>query len=703
MSEHPLPPAPQSELLTLSTIVERGWRFRVPIYQRLYVWGRDQVRTLMTDLLAACERGEPIYYLGGTLVMDREGDRGGRDCVLELIDGQQRFTTLWLIARVWGAGHEELGRFLQVSRGDRLLPRLEFAIRDSVNRYLDGCVQATGAPVADSAEDARGLQSILDAENEIRSFLDSRDRRVGLEQFGRFLLDRVRLVQTRVPAHTDLNKLFEVINNRGVQLQHHDILKARMLALLDEAERASYARLWEACAGMNGYVEKNLAQLVAAGAGSDRLRVTSLFDNAASEDGAEALASASRVLEFLRRVEAPQPGQAETLSLEAILRSPPAEARHPAPSTPQDSPAGNEDEPGAVRSIFGFPVLLQHVLRVWLFRKDREDLDRIADKDLLAIFEQRFFGASAGAEEARSFIALLWELRYLFDKHIVKWVNDGEEEVHRIRKLRLVTSNNSTSLLRDRDEPEALKAFSLLQSMLYHSQQITTQYWVTPLLAFLHGEPCASPARRTAFLRHLDNHLLCAGDERPLVQRSRDFIAEPWLSRAALRCDVLAEQRLGVAFPHYWFYKLEYVLWSAYSDATAANALPASSHITSETLAQFRITARNSVEHVFPQNPPPGRERTVGEEWLDAFGNLMLVSRSVNSEFGNKSYEEKRARFRDMSRLRLDSLKGALIYAHERWDDQKLLAHQEAVIALLQRHLDTDWQQRAAVAAGANG
>ncbi len=61
----------------------------------------------------------------------------------------------------------------------------------------------------------------------------------------------------------------------------------------------------------------------------------------------------------------------------------------------------------------------------------------------------------------------------------------------------------------------------MLQSMLYHSQQLTTHYWLTPLLSYLlnHG---GEGAHR--YLQYLDNHLLCSGSEQPLIERTRAFV-----------------------------------------------------------------------------------------------------------------------------------------------------------------------------------
>jgi uncharacterized protein with ParB-like and HNH nuclease domain len=89
-----------SKLYSLTDIVEESphWHFNIPIYQRLYVWGEDQVLTLLNDLVNAYERGEDLFFLGGTLFVEQD-DVTGRH--FDLIDGQQRFTTLWMLCYAW--------------------------------------------------------------------------------------------------------------------------------------------------------------------------------------------------------------------------------------------------------------------------------------------------------------------------------------------------------------------------------------------------------------------------------------------------------------------------------------------------------------------------------------------------------------------------------------------------------------------------
>src|SRR4051794_11827431 len=67
---------------------EIAGRFVVPGYQRGYRWGREEVTRLLDDVEGRSGR----YYLQPIVVKDTQG-------TWELIDGQQRLTTLFLILR----------------------------------------------------------------------------------------------------------------------------------------------------------------------------------------------------------------------------------------------------------------------------------------------------------------------------------------------------------------------------------------------------------------------------------------------------------------------------------------------------------------------------------------------------------------------------------------------------------------------------
>ncbi len=81
----------QSQLINIASIVEKDWEFNIPIYQRLYVWTEEQVKTLFEDLHTAYTAKKDLYYIGGIITVKNVL----KPNLYDLVDGQQRFTTLW--------------------------------------------------------------------------------------------------------------------------------------------------------------------------------------------------------------------------------------------------------------------------------------------------------------------------------------------------------------------------------------------------------------------------------------------------------------------------------------------------------------------------------------------------------------------------------------------------------------------------------
>src|SRR5699024_6925922 len=104
------------------------------------------------------------------------------------------------------------------------------------------------------------LQEFHSSKNAIKS-------KITFQQFYNYLFNKVIITQVPVPQETDLNHYFEVMNNRGEQLEKHEIIKARLLSIIEEAKekdietddkklaKALIHDVWEACANMNKYVQ----------------------------------------------------------------------------------------------------------------------------------------------------------------------------------------------------------------------------------------------------------------------------------------------------------------------------------------------------------------------------------------------------------------------------------------------------------------
>ena len=76
--------------------------FRIPEYQRPYVWGEDQVIELLDDVMQARTSNPNSQYFLGSMVLSKNLREEGTTKYEEydLLDGQQRLTTLFLITAV---------------------------------------------------------------------------------------------------------------------------------------------------------------------------------------------------------------------------------------------------------------------------------------------------------------------------------------------------------------------------------------------------------------------------------------------------------------------------------------------------------------------------------------------------------------------------------------------------------------------------
>jgi len=641
----------QSDLITLKEIVEKEYIFDIPIYQRLYVWKGEQVKILLADLYNAYKEEKEIFYLGGVLVVENEEKKSLTE--FDLIDGQQRFTTLWMMSIVFKNG---LSSFTNLKINKTSYHRVNFSIRTDIKKFFDAYMEDDKVTKGSTA-------NIINALGVMETFI--KENKLSQEEllaFTTFLFEKVQLLFTSVPQKTDLNKLFEIINNRGIQLQHHEILKAQLLKLLPSDERMKYSYLWDACSYMDNYVEKNIKDIA-------NIKIASLFENKSYSKGSENLSNAVKVLSKMTVLEE---DDFKPLSLIEILSSSDKEI--------EENNEQNKDEEyesdNKVRSIITFSMLLQHTLRIHLLRYyegTEYDIPKVLDKELLSIFSASYLddvlleNKDDAADDVRAFIELLWEVRYVFDKHVIKWVETEDGEIHLINKLYKSQSKGYYTLTRRK--PDSNDGCSLLQSMLYHSQQLTTHYWLTPYLNYLLENKGKNSYE---YLRYLDNNLLSGNQDDSLINRTHQFLVEPYY-KTKIYYAILKEPE-GVSFAHYWFYKLEFILWFLLKDTKDIR------------WKEFRFTAKNSVEHISPQTPKKEDTNIVTENILDTFGNLSLVSRSINSEYSNLPYNEKRQRFANKNVNDVDSLKMDLIYSNKNWNDDKAKEHQDEMLSYMDKY-----------------
>ena len=618
-------------ILDDETLFDKEVHYVIPRYQRAYAWEDKEIVQLIDDI----NDSTGDYYIGSLVVAKVKG----REERYEVVDGQQRLTTLYLLLHYLvscGGLEGEVGK------------TLSFDCRPNSNYTLEHLQDLLSDEKLLVGDEDRLEQSILNGLKVIDQKFTTGDA-IDVADF----IDRLQsvvLYRIEVPEHTDLNRYFEIMNTRGEQLEQYDILKAQLMRYLsNRCEQEFFARVWDACSDMTGYVQMHFAK-------EEREKIFgSGWNNEPSDDWND-----------YKVCLAMEQGEDHKVSIMSIIE----------PSFEVEVSDGKlEDDKTKIRfeSIIGFPHFLLHVLRVFLsvesISMDEEKvLGRLLDdKRLLNDFnEVIFYGRMGGkrikdnkGEFARRFIMFLLRSRFLFDQFIIKRESIGDDQDGRWSLKELCTSGAwsakkpyyANTRLRYENEWEKTyaprnKECLMIQSALrvsYISPKV--MHWITELLVWLFNN------------NETERYKLTDEAERIAAEAVKENFLD------------LGNYERGVQTPHVVFNYLDYLLWKD----------------DKERYEDFVFEFRNSVEHWYPQHPSDGAI----EPWdgRDVFGNLCIISRSVNSKFSNLSPESKMKSYKKMVqkgslKLRImgDIIEGS---SSEKWRQSACAKHEKEMISLL--------------------
>lgn len=612
------------------TIFDTDSHYVIPRYQRAYAWEDKEIIQLIDDI-NDIECKETVYYIGSLVVAQVKG----KENTYEVVDGQQRLTTLYLLLQYLVS--------IEALNGE-LSKTLSFDCRENSNYTLSHIEQVINKTIE---EEERLEQSIVNGVEAIRQKFSKDD--IDIDNFTS-RLKQVVIYRIEVPKNTDLNRYFEIMNTRGEQLEQHDILKAQLMSYIEDnrSEQEFFARVWDACSDMTGYVQMHFHP-------SERQNIFGWSWNAYPEDNWEGYKDC-----FCRAKETEK-----SAILNKIIQ----------PDFKVDDSDGVLEDNSHVRfdSIIDFPHFLLHSLRVFvkLYVDSKNELlgELLDDKKLIVDFDNVIKYGSIDDEPIKKnceyfstlFIVHLLQTRYLFDKFIIKREYIGEDQDGKWSLKELYTTGGksnkkayyaNTSLNYDNEWERTYaprnKECLMIQSALrvsYTSPKV--MHWITDLLCWLFDD--------------VDIPLLTEEAERVAAEAVHNNFLEG------------KNYALGVATPHVVFNFLDYLIWKKHKSV----------------YQDFEFEFRNSVEHWYPQNPSDGSI----DRWdkRDRFGNLCIISRSINSKFSNLSPESKMKSYRkhvEKGSLKL-RIMGALINGvprggNEAWINNLCEEHENNMINLLQ-------------------
>ncbi|MCF8272972.1 MAG: DUF262 domain-containing HNH endonuclease family protein [Flavobacteriaceae bacterium] len=257
--------------ITIKEVFAEDMWFNIPDYQRPYVWGEDQISTLLDDIShAAVNTPDSQYFLGSLVLHTQDKDFNGTTYQENaVLDGQQRLTTLYILQAVVRdlAKDKRLKTtcakaiFQEGNPYDGIPERLriEFAIRSDVEEFITNYIKEEGGTLktnelqtlSESSKDV-SIRNMANAILIINRWFENEDN-LNINTFFPYLRQFVILVYVASSELEDAFRLFTVLNDRGIKLRNSDILKAQNLKEVSTPKKqAEYAKFWEELEGELG-------------------------------------------------------------------------------------------------------------------------------------------------------------------------------------------------------------------------------------------------------------------------------------------------------------------------------------------------------------------------------------------------------------------------------------------------------------------
>ena len=527
----------------------KDFKFEIPFYQRAYSWKKQDIEKLISDI--NCKEG---HYLGN-IVVKKNDDK------FIVIDGQQRLTTIYIILMALKEKLFELDYEIDSGDGEKLN---NFDINE--HRYVN--------------------KQILNA-----VILSSGNETLREPSFKEKLKSTI-FTMTIIPENIKATEYFELVNTKSIQLENHQVLKARFLSNIKD-NYAGIARKWDMISNMDEKYKDQILESNQADFSIEPKTIRELLESGFNDK---------------------EEKQTET----------------------------NSD----AKSLVKFPVFLLLALKVFVAKKELK-IDIIINKDkLLGEFDKVF---KEEADLYSEFVEFLGDMRNKFDEFVYR-----DDEMQNKRLLNL-------------------------QRMFYYTSEYDKPEFIAALLAFLDKNSLGACNDKNTqkvieFLEQLDNELaksaLKNNGPRKIVETINDVIGKIYkgenIETSMLEKIDSKFLDTGTAVPHYWFYRLEYMLWRDFNSLSACDtcADDIKKVFPKFNRDEYLIKSQDTVEHMWATNLQENGKA------LDDFGNLALIRKDFNSSLSDYDFGEKLKMIKESPN---SSIKMLIFYASQKGYDKDMI------------------------------
>ena len=589
--------------------------YKIPIYQRNYAWERDEIYALIKDVHDSLKK--PVYYIGTLVTYKRD------DNVFEVIDGQQRLTTIYIILKALGI--------------------------ETIPNTLTYSARKVSAATIEKMPDFGGEKD-LGISNGFEYAKDSLNNIVGkkkvdIDAFKEYFLNNVHIIHYRVPKDVDLNHYFEVMNSRGEQLEKHEIVKAKLSEQLigDDVAMEKFSRIWEACSDMSFYIQQKLPGMTSVfGKTMESFDIES-FDEFPISDAASSLGI-------------------KTIS--ELLNAP----------IKKLVSMDEDDQNDSFQPIIDFPNFLLIVLKITRMQKEK-DFDPLSftldDKELIKEFEK----VKLTPKFVKDFAFNLLMAKYFLDNYVIHHTDGVDRAIENPWKLQYYyKKGNSAAYLKDLYEDKKTQQNEVIQLLSMFEVAFTPKQRKNYLYYCLfhlfkdwdlenYVEFLRNLADKYFFDVYLDENKL-----NDLKQPKPNSFDETILSGNELNVELEDVERdfdiiypVGACnIPLYVFNYTDYKLWKKYADELRGNKTKKESKQRIQFFEELGCSdfeldpfnnfyfsrTRKSLEHYYPQ-AKAGDGKSLSSDQINCFGNFAMIGSDANSSGSNWNPIDKKNRYLD--------------------------------------------------------
>jgi len=654
--------------------------YMIPVYQRNYAWEEDEITALVKDVLDSSIKNPNAPYYIGTLVTYKRGDS-----VYEVIDGQQRLTTIYIILKALGIKD--------------IRNKLTYSARKTSASTIQ---KLDNSPSIDEEEDG----GIRNGYNYAKKAIDAIDD-TKKKDFEQYFLRYVHIIHYNVPKDVDLNHYFEVMNSRGEQLEKHEIVKSILSQQLkNKKEMTTFNHVWEACCEMNVYIQQVFPNSDVFGYNLHKFNIKS-FRDIPEQDESE---GKSTIIDLLQK---------------------------PIGKIEETTDAEQNDK---FQPIIDFPNFLLIVLKVTMMEyEDFEPTEFILDdKELLNEFNKALEHVDDKVVFVKDFAFNLLKAKFLLDNYIVHHsLNDKElsgDNPWKLQYYYLETKKkrypkNLTSTL---DVQKELVHLLSMFEVSFTPKQRKNYLFYCMMYLFENYEP--TDRNYLEFLQCLadkyfydvylnrgclnernqpgpnafDNAMFTGGNMNvyDIGDEDIDYRKEFEAIYRQGRYDV----------PLFVFNYTDYMLWKYYADRLRGNKTKKGSKERTKFFEELGCSdfeldpfnnfyfsrTRKSLEHYYPQ-AKAGKDKALSAEDINCFGNFAMISAEANSSGSNwdpktklEHYSDGKSdqvsvaslKFKIMMQICQDNYKAMLNGDLERaagmeWNAEDMKKHQEKMFDII--------------------